>query len=140
MTDHQSETASEKKTGGRSKESKVDLSPCHICRRKPTEKKQLDAYADCEGCGKRTCFICVRECKGLYSLQRGELEGGDVMIVEDVHEHPLNHEGGEEPGLVPWGKDFVGRHRRMICSRCCVEKGTEGEVWCLGCLRMEEGG
>ncbi|PTB62940.1 hypothetical protein BBK36DRAFT_23254 [Trichoderma citrinoviride] len=25
-------------------------------------------------------------------------------------------------------------HHSMICSRCCVEKGAEGEVICLGCL------
>lgn len=29
-------------------------------------------------------------------------------------------------------------HKGMICSRCCVERGAEGEVWCLGCLRAEE--
>jgi hypothetical protein len=25
-------------------------------------------------------------------------------------------------------------HHSMICSKCCVEKGAEGEVICLGCL------
>ncbi|KXJ95851.1 hypothetical protein Micbo1qcDRAFT_29287 [Microdochium bolleyi] len=29
-------------------------------------------------------------------------------------------------------------HRDVICSRCCIERGSEGEVVCLGCLgRME---
>jgi hypothetical protein len=114
----------------------VDLSPCHICHRKPTEKKQLDAYADCEGCGNRTCFICVRECRGLYSLPRD----GDVMVVEDLHGHEKGNDEGGNLGLGPWEKGVVESHRRMVCSRCCVEKGTEGEVWCLGCLRMGEGG
>lgn len=29
-------------------------------------------------------------------------------------------------------------HREMICSACCVERGADGEVWCLGCLRTEQ--
>ncbi|EPE31525.1 hypothetical protein GLAREA_12281 [Glarea lozoyensis ATCC 20868] len=43
---------------------KIDLSPCHICRRKPTSKHELDGFADCEGCGERTCYVCIRECLG----------------------------------------------------------------------------
>src|SRR5579871_5192327 len=35
----------------------VDLSPCHICHQKPKVRTDLDSYGDCEGCGKRTCFI-----------------------------------------------------------------------------------
>ena len=27
-----------------------------------------------------------------------------------------------------------GRHREVICSQCCVEKGFDGDVVCLGCL------
>lgn len=30
---------------------------------------------------------------------------------------------------------WVGNgHRSTVCSRCCVERGSEGEVVCLGCL------
>ena len=36
-----------------------------------------------------------------------------------------------------WEKEKATAHKRMICSRCCVERGTEGEVWCLGCLGAE---
>lgn len=80
------------------------LNPCHICHRKPTVKSDLDSYADCEGCGNRTCYICIRECLG-----------------------------GED-----WG---MGEgHKGMVCSRCCVERGTDGEVLCLECLRREGGG
>ncbi|OLN88681.1 hypothetical protein CCHL11_01717 [Colletotrichum chlorophyti] len=32
------------------------LSPCHICHRRPTKKTDLDSFADCQGCGQRTCF------------------------------------------------------------------------------------
>lgn len=35
-------------------------------------------------------------------------------------------------------RDWGTGHRGMVCSRCCVERGTEGEVLCLGCLRTEE--
>jgi hypothetical protein len=34
---------------------------------------------------------------------------------------------------------MIEGHRGRICSRCCVERGAEGDVWCLGCLRTEEG-
>lgn len=42
----------------------TNLSPCHICHRKPTKRAELDSYADCEGCGERTCYVCIRECLG----------------------------------------------------------------------------
>ncbi|KAI6712526.1 hypothetical protein PZA11_003431 [Diplocarpon coronariae] len=95
---------------------KIDLSPCHICRRKPTVKSELDAFGDCDFCGERTCYICTRRCEG-----PGEAVGD--MVVEDPHERGLAGDGG---------------HRDQICSGCCVEKGAEGEVWCLGCLRKED--
>ena len=28
------------------------------------------------------------------------------------------------------------RHRKRVCSSCCVEIGSEGEVWCLGCVEI----
>ena len=45
----------------------------------------------------------------------------------------MNHE---------WPRSSGGpsRHRGMVCSRCCVERGPDGEVRCLGCLRAEEVG
>lgn len=139
MTDRQAESALEKKVGGRSTGRKVDLSPCHICRRKPTEKRQLEDYADCEGCGTRTCFICMRDCKGLgqriHPLLKHQDESG--MNVEGNHKHGTGSEGGDER-VGPWEKGGVEGHREMICSRCCVERGTDGEVWCLGCLRSAE--
>lgn len=97
----------------------VDLSPCHICYRKPTVRSDLDSFANCESCGKRTCYICIRECEGYMS-------GYDADVKND---HELEHL--EEPM-----KKL--EHKGMICSRCCVERGAEGEVWCLGCLRAEE--
>lgn len=30
-------------------------------------------------------------------------------------------------------------HATVICSRCCVERGSEGDVMCLGCLAGVEG-
>lgn len=98
----------------------MDLRPCHICRRKPTVKKELDAFADCEGCAKRTCWVCIRECLGGWG---NKIEVGG--------------EAGSGEGAEGWGENGI-KHRGMVCSRCCVERGTEGEVLCLGCLRVEE--
>lgn len=52
------------------------------------------------------------------------------------------YEGGDE-GADPekaWGRAGTTDHKRKVCSRCCVERGTEGEVLCFGCLRVETGG
>lgn len=92
------------------KDKKKDLSPCYVCHRRPTVMQELNNFADCEGCGGRTCWICVRECEG---------------------------DEREAEKMLEWSE---GGHRRVVCSRCCVEKGTEGDVWCLGCLRSERDG
>ena len=97
--------------------------------------QELDNFADCEGCGERTCWICVRECAGF-----------NQRVVEGLT--PSGEDGANVEGYIgpKWGMGWkrLGElngdgngHRRMVCSRCCVEKGTEGEVWCLGCLRSE---
>lgn len=36
-----------------------------------------------------------------------------------------------------WGRGEGRGHRERICSQCCVELGTEGEVRCLGCLEIQ---
>lgn len=96
-------------------------SPCHICHRRPTLRTEIDSYADCEGCGERTCWICIRECAGYTPLHMKV--GGTIERAREG-----------------WGGGGSGQHghRRMVCSQCCVEKGSEGEVWCLGCLRDED--
>ena len=174
------------------------LDPCHICHRKPTKKSDLDSFADCMGCGQRTCFVCIRQCQGwwLGSESTGE-EGGRpthtaavaASVEEQQHPHefsssftmqdvdddymethqmspPVNHRpqkphrgqnkggGGGNSSNGRNGEDrrrggggggpeegWSGRgHRDVICSRCCVERGSEGDVVCLGCLAgMEEG-
>lgn len=94
----------------------ISLAPCHICRRKPTVRAELDAFADCEGCGERACYVCIRECLGSAGM--------------------VGDGGGRWKGDGEMGEG----HKGMVCSRCCVERGTEGEVWCLGCLGGGEGG
>jgi hypothetical protein len=122
---------------------KSDLSPCHICRRKPTAKNELDAFADCEGCGERTCWICIRECAGLGIVgeEMGiELESGQFSFefeVERGKDERVGVENGLANGRQREEEGMIREHKRMICSRCCVERGTEGEVWCLGCLMAE---
>ena len=109
-----------------------DLSPCHICHRKPSVRSDLDSFADCEGCGRRTCYICIRECLGTI----GEVHAMDQRMFDDYD--GLDFQFGGDPLRM---RTVGGReHNGMVCSRCCVERGTDGEVWCLGCLRAEEGG
>ena len=139
------------------------MSRCHICFRKPTKKADLDSFADCQGCGQRTCYVCIRECLGwgppteIPDNSRNQLApatlkqepsftmlDADSVPIDESHQPlpalalppalPSPTEEIEEGG---WARG--GRHRRMVCSRCCVEKGVDGEVVCLGCLPFVEG-
>lgn len=88
------------------------LRPCHICHRKPTTRQVLDAYADCDLCGERSCYICLRQCDG-----------------------PNCSDGLQQS---PMGNDRPPGHTRMVCS-CCAVEGVTGEglevVRCLDCVR-----
>ncbi|KAB5580356.1 hypothetical protein GE09DRAFT_435263 [Coniochaeta sp. 2T2.1] len=154
------------------------LARCHICGRKPARKSDLDSFASCEGCGQRTCFVCLRECgdwRNEEERRRWDDEGyhqntsftmGDAddqteglrlkkMGVLPGMEEGRRMEGvsiqGEEARNRAEGRDMedgqhdkkdgwaAGGHRKRICSRCCVERGPDGDVVCLGCLPFVEG-
>ncbi|KAK6865867.1 hypothetical protein PG990_004691 [Apiospora arundinis] len=133
------------------------LSPCHICHRKPTKKSDLDSFADCEGCGQRTCFICMRSCRDwtsaltpARSVSRNEEQDYSASFtMRDVddeddqqQQHSPEREGHKDGrGTNSHNMDgWVGNgHRSTVCSRCCVERGREGDVVCLGCLSGLEG-
>jgi hypothetical protein len=129
------------------------MSRCHICFRKPNKKSDLDSFADCQGCGQRTCYVCIRECLGwgLPNLQTQILDNKppptptlkeknsftmlDADVTIENQQPPPQSEGHQhEEG---WARG--GGHRQMVCSRCCVEKGQDGDVVCLGCLPFVEG-
>ena len=142
------------------KEKKIDLRPCHICRRRPSDRAQLDRYADCEGCGARTCFVCMRQCEGDFAGFRDGLEldvEGDFDCLASSFERRGSGTGasdgvdigggdcfrnrereGNNDGKGIWEKERVMGHRRKVCRECCVELGAEGEVRCLGCYRVGE--
>ncbi|KAJ5808956.1 hypothetical protein N7474_010225 [Penicillium riverlandense] len=89
------------------------LRPCHICYRKPTTRGVLDAYADCDLCRQRACYICVRQCDS------------PVCTGQETHD-PSFDEGGSTI-------------QRKICSSCAVEGLTEAgveTVRCLECVRQ----
>jgi hypothetical protein len=135
---------------------RTDLRACHICHQKPKVRTDLDSYGDCEGCGERTCYICMRECLGPSSPVRWESEsemGRERMSFTTGDDRPGSEDRAEEWGFDAraahskgGGGGWLGKegrdwgHRGMVCSRCCVERGVDGEVRCLGCLRAEEGG
>ncbi|KAL2111468.1 hypothetical protein VUR80DRAFT_9958 [Thermomyces stellatus] len=130
---------------------KTCLAPCHICHRRPTKKSDLDSFADCEGCGERTCFICMRNCIGPLvqeAKQEGEgemceqqalsrsfcMDDADGPLAEQQQDEGEQRDKGDGEGEKWW----AGGHRGVICSRCCVEMGPDGDIACLGCLsRME---
>lgn len=74
------------------------LAPCHICHRKPTKKTELDSYADCQGCGERTCYVCMRECLGWGMAPRERHNHNDFETEVLMRDEETNseHEQGEE--------------------------------------------
>jgi hypothetical protein len=134
---------------------RTDLRPCHICHQKPKVRSDLDSYGDCEGCGERTCYICMRECLGPITPVAWEsIETESGMSFTTVNDELSLADGAEDRGVdggPAHGQDdkdgdgWLGKegevwgHRDMVCSQCCVERGVDGEVRCLGCLRAEEG-
>ncbi|KAL7932776.1 hypothetical protein V8C35DRAFT_306760 [Trichoderma chlorosporum] len=124
----------------------VVLMPCHVCHRRPTKKSDLDSFARCQSCQEQTCFVCMRECQGRDSNKRLVLEDEDPLLrsfhmvdADDYMTPPildtnaLNDEN-INPSDVRQRIPGCSIHHAMICSRCCVEKGAQGEVVCLGCL------
>lgn len=120
------------------------LAPCHICHRKPTKKSDLDSFAECLGCGGRTCFVCIRYCQGWNPEDESVLSEQEVLSRsfhmddaddEGPHHHHHHHDSKDETRR-GW---VAGGHRPVVCSRCCIERGTEGDVACLGCLPRMEG-
>ncbi|KAJ5369490.1 hypothetical protein N7509_014102 [Penicillium cosmopolitanum] len=95
------------------------LRPCHICHRRPTTRQVLDAYADCDLCAQRACYICLRLCDG--SSCPGAVPTPTAAA----------HAAGDDP------YDELGCSRRKICSSCAVEGVSEGVeiVRCLDCVR-----
>ncbi|WQF78009.1 hypothetical protein CDEST_03023 [Colletotrichum destructivum] len=151
-------------TAGQKPKPPSSLSPCHICHRRPTKKSDLDSFADCQGCGQRSCFVCIRECQGWQKDGRPSSSSGSgsgnsdktaqepeqrnidlsrscqMDDVDDDRQRQSREDEESKRDGQPQRQDnwAGGDHRQMVCSRCCIEKGTEGDVVCLGCLsRME---
>jgi hypothetical protein len=134
-------------------EVKINLSPCHICHQRPRVKSDLDSYADCQGCGARTCYICMRECLGSATYAAHHIEGdfngnhniddaemsfgleASLMDLGDGIGHQNEHDGD---GITEHqkGDKLTGQHRGMVCSRCARECGADGDVQCNGCLGL----
>ncbi|KAL6902642.1 hypothetical protein GGI43DRAFT_402383 [Trichoderma evansii] len=126
------------------------IMPCHVCHRRPTKKSDLDSFARCQSCQEQTCFVCIRECRRQKNLHDDkntplpkENEGIErsFHMDEDEYEmsgatniHAPQHNDNERQDTSSRGSANSSVHHAMICSRCCVEEGAEGEVVCLGCL------
>ncbi|KAL9621821.1 MAG: hypothetical protein Q9160_003794 [Pyrenula sp. 1 TL-2023] len=107
-------------TSYKSQMSNLLLRPCHICHRRPTTTNVLNAYCDCDLCGRRVCYICTRHCA---SITCG---------------HPSDNLG--RVGMVTDSEDCSMLERRKFCSACILESFDEegrDSVYCLGCVEWE---
>ncbi|POS70156.1 hypothetical protein DHEL01_v211448 [Diaporthe helianthi] len=80
------------------------LAPCHICHRKPTKKTDLDSYADCQGCGERTCYVCMRECLGWATTPRGSRNTNGHYGADEQEE--------EDAEVLMRDEDTIGAHEQ----------------------------
>ncbi|RFU79080.1 hypothetical protein TARUN_3146 [Trichoderma arundinaceum] len=127
------------------------LMPCHVCHRRPTKKSDLDSFARCQSCQEQTCFVCIRECQGRNSNTTAPFLSEDEEVLSrsfhmddadecttpptpNINTQYPNNDTNEREGMASRRAADSSIHHTMICSRCCVEKGAEGEVVCLGCL------
>ncbi|KAN0085009.1 hypothetical protein V8E54_001476 [Elaphomyces granulatus] len=124
------------------------LRPCHICHRRPTTRVMLDAYADCELCGERACYICLRECDAADCRGRRLLASSSTAAVPPITS--LNPDGDlviidKDNGPVGTGEthedtdpSFAQSRQRRVCSWCAIEVVSESGddiAWCLDCTR-----
>lgn len=104
------------------------LRSCHICHRRPTTRELLEAYADCNLCGQRACFICLRQCDVADCCIRA---GQDQTNQELWRGSPDNPQWQTDVSIL---KDSMFKR---ICSCCTVEWITETGmevVQCLACI------
>ena len=101
------------------------LRPCHICHRRPTTRQVLDAYADCDLCNERACFICLRQC--------------DSRMCPGTVKMSMGVRNNSDPcGLSAGLDENDNESYRKICSSCAVEGVSEfgtDTVRCLDCVR-----
>ncbi|EGE78364.1 hypothetical protein BDDG_01301 [Blastomyces dermatitidis ATCC 18188] len=132
--------------------SHTSLSPCHICHRRPTTRSTLDAYADCDLCAERTCYICLRECMVVdCNGPRSPSNPGPGCGKDNNHNNNDGGGGGKasewrrktsppnsRPGHGDEGAEENGeRMGRKVCSWCAVESVLDGGgefVRCFACV------
>jgi hypothetical protein len=91
----------------------------------------------------------VRECEG-WGVSPTTVRGGKPWGYgrnEKVEDADRMIDEEDESGVVHAEKSgwdmqsgMEDGHRSVVCSRCCIERGSDGEIWCLGCLRSESDG
>ena len=96
------------------------LRPCHICWRRPTTRAVVDGYTDCDECGLRTCYICLRVCE-------------DVDCKSPTVDVQIDSVSGTPERKI---EIYTKKRRKRLCSWCIVEHiDADGDdmTLCLDC-------
>ncbi|KAE8397629.1 hypothetical protein BDV37DRAFT_276770 [Aspergillus pseudonomiae] len=104
------------------------LRPCHICHRRPTTKEVLDAYVDCDLCGERSCYICLRQCDAIHC-------SGSIYLLAESQ--LLKDASSRLQDDTSKNKSHFGQPRK-ICSCCAVEGVTETGIEVVRCLDCKQ--
>ncbi|KAL3456668.1 hypothetical protein BJX64DRAFT_281158 [Aspergillus heterothallicus] len=103
------------------------LRPCHICHRRPTTRELIEAFANCDLCGERACFVCLRQCDAIECCGAGG-QGGKESWGSVPSDLPTDTAGSNLHIVQP----------RRVCSCCVVEGITETGievVRCIACIK-----
>lgn len=80
--------------------------------------------------------MCIRQCLGWQEPRKDDDDG-------DRHHKMDEDDDNDKFTSPPVVLQLVGQqgvaHKQVVCSGCCVERGVDGEVVCLGCLPYAEG-
>ncbi|KAM7209063.1 hypothetical protein V8F20_000672 [Naviculisporaceae sp. PSN 640] len=111
---------------------------CFICIRECLDWRPRSFRDEMTGCDRHKARVSL----GAMSTDSFTMQDADETAEESgTSGHGQNPEGVQTSAATKdqqsndsKGWPAKGEHRQMVCSKCCIENGNDGDVVCLGCL------